>query len=112
VCKTWSLILREKQRLRVFENRLLRRIFRPRRDEVAGGWIKLRNEDLHSLYSSPSMMRITSRSMVWAGHVERMRKKKNVYRILVEKSEEKRPLGRPRCERMILKSIFRNGMGW
>jgi hypothetical protein len=71
--KTWSLILREEHRLRVFENRVLRRIFGPRRDEVTGEWRKLHNEELHDLYSSPSIIRIMkSRRMRWAGHVARM----------------------------------------
>jgi hypothetical protein len=65
---------------------------------VIGGWRKLHNEELHNLYSSPSIIRmIKSRRMRWAGHVERMREKRNAYRILVVKPEEKRPLGRPRC---------------
>jgi hypothetical protein len=57
-CETWSLTLREEHRLRVFENRLLRRIFGPKRDEVTGGWRKLHNEELHGLYSSPSIVRV------------------------------------------------------
>jgi hypothetical protein len=70
-----SLTLREEHRLRVFENRVLRRIFRPKRDEVTGGWIKLHNEELHNLYSSPSIIRtIKSRSLRWAGYVARMRR--------------------------------------
>jgi hypothetical protein len=81
----------------VFENRVLRRIFGPKRDGVTGGWRKLRNEELHKLYSSPSAIRIiTSRRMRWAGHVTRMGEKRNVYRLLVGKPEGKRPLGRPR----------------
>jgi hypothetical protein len=69
-CDTWSLTLREEHRLRVFENRVLRRIFAPKRDEVMGGLRKLHNEELHDLYSSPSMIRIVkSRRMRWAGHV-------------------------------------------
>jgi hypothetical protein len=69
-CETWSLTLREKHRLRVFENRVLRRIFGPKRNEVTGGWRKLHNEELHNLYSSPSIIRnIESRMMTWAGHV-------------------------------------------
>jgi hypothetical protein len=69
-CETWSLILREEHRLKVFENRVLRRIFGPKRDEVTGGWRKLHNEELHNLYSSPSIIRmIKSRRMRWAGHV-------------------------------------------
>jgi hypothetical protein len=69
-CETWTLILREDHRLRVCENRVLRRIFRPKRNEVRGGWRKLHNEKLHNLYSSPSIIRmIMSRRMRWAGHV-------------------------------------------
>jgi hypothetical protein len=72
-CETWSLTLREEHRLRVFVNRVLRRIFKPKRAEVIGGWRKLHNEELHNLYSSPSIIRIIkSRSMRWAGHVARM----------------------------------------
>jgi hypothetical protein len=80
----------------VFENRVLRRIFGPKRDEVTGGWRKLRNEELHNFYSSPSIIRmINSRRMRWAGHVARMRKM-NAYRILLGKPQGKRPLVRPR----------------
>jgi hypothetical protein len=69
-CETWSLTLREEHRLRVFENKVLRRIFGPKRDEVTGVWRKLHNEGLRHLYSSPSIMRIIkSRTMRWAGHV-------------------------------------------
>jgi hypothetical protein len=71
--KTWYLTLREEHRLRVFENKVLRRIFGPQRDEVVGGWRKLHNEELHNLYSSPSKIRmIQSRRMRWAGHLARM----------------------------------------
>jgi hypothetical protein len=67
-CETWSLTLREKHRLGVFENRVLRGIFGPKRDEVTGEWRKLHNEKLHDLYSSPSTIRmIKSRRMTWAG---------------------------------------------
>jgi hypothetical protein len=67
-CETLSLTLREEHRLKVFENRVLRRMFRPKRDEVTGGWRKLRNEELHGLYSSPSIIRvIKARRMKWAG---------------------------------------------
>jgi hypothetical protein len=67
---TWSLILREEHRLRVFENRVLRRIFGPKKDEVTGGWRKLHNEELHIMYSSLSIIRmIKSRRMRSAGHV-------------------------------------------
>jgi hypothetical protein len=80
----------------VFENRVLRRIFGPKRDEVMGDWRKLHNKKLHDLYSSPSIIRIIkSRRMRWAGFVARMGEK-NAYRLLVGKPEGKRPLGRPR----------------
>jgi hypothetical protein len=85
----------------VFENRVLRRIFGPKRDEVTGGLRKLHNEELHSFYSSPSIIRmIKSRRMKWAGHVAQMGEKRNAYRILVGKPEGKRPLGRPTCRRV------------
>jgi hypothetical protein len=85
--------LREKPRLRVFDNRVLRRIFGPKKYEVIGGWRKLHNEELYKLYSSPSVIRIIkSRRMRWEGHVARTREKRNTYRILVEKPEGKRPL--------------------
>jgi hypothetical protein len=81
----------------VFENRVLRRIFGPRRDEVTGGWRKLHNEELRDLYSLPSIIRIiTSRSMRYTGHVARMGDKRNAYRLLVGKPEGERPLGRSR----------------
>jgi hypothetical protein len=85
-CETWSLTLREEHRLRVFENRVLRRIFVPKRDEVTGQWRKLHNEELHNLYASPNIIRmIKSRRLRWAGHVARMEEKRNAYRILVGK---------------------------
>jgi hypothetical protein len=91
-CETWSLTVKEKHKLRVFENRVLRRIFGPKRYGVTGGWRKL-----HNFYPSPSIIRIIkSRRMKWAEHVARMGEKRNVYRLLVEKPEGKRPLGRPR----------------
>jgi hypothetical protein len=69
-CEPWSLKLREEQRGRVFEKRVLRRIFGPKRDEVTGDWRKLHNEELHNLYSSPNIIRmIESRRMRWARHV-------------------------------------------
>jgi hypothetical protein len=72
-CQTWSLTLREEHRLRVFENRVLRRIFKAKRDEVTGGWRKLHNEELHNLYFSPNVIRmIEPRRMRWAGHAARM----------------------------------------
>jgi hypothetical protein len=84
-------------RLRVFENRVLRRIFGTKRDEITGEWRKLHNGELHNLYSSPDTIRqIKSRRMRWAGHVARMGEGRNVYRVLMGKPEAKRPLGRPR----------------
>jgi hypothetical protein len=76
---------------------VLRRIFGPRRDGVTGGWRKLHSEELHNLYSSPSVIRIIkSRKMRWVGHVARMGEKRNVYRLLVGKPAGMRPLGRAR----------------
>jgi hypothetical protein len=84
-------------RLGVFENRVLRRIFGPKRDEVTGEWRKLHNGELYNLYSSPSIIRqFKSRRMRWAGHVARMGEGRNLYRVLVGKPEGKRPLERPR----------------
>jgi hypothetical protein len=69
-CETWSLTVKEEHKLRVFENRVLRRIFGPKRDGVTGGWRKLHNEELQNLYSSPSIIRnVKSRRMRWTGHV-------------------------------------------
>ena len=81
----------------MFENRVLRRIFGPRRDEMTEEWRKLHTEELNDLYSSPNIVRaIKSRRMRWAGHVARMGERRGVYRVLVGKPEGKRPLGRPR----------------
>jgi len=89
--------LREERRLRVFENRVLRRIFGPRMDEVTVEWRKLHKEELNGLYFSPKIVRvINSRRMRWMGHVARMGERRGVYRVSVGKPEGKRPLGRPR----------------
>jgi len=93
----WSLTLREERRLRVFENRVLRTVFEPKRDEVTREWRKLDNEDLNDLYSLPNIVRVVnSRRMRWAGHVARMGRGRGVYRVLVVKPGGKSPLERPR----------------
>jgi len=106
--ETWSLTLREERRLRVFENSVLKRIFVPKRDEVTREWRKLHNEELNDLHSSPSIVRvIKSRRMRWAGHVARMRERRDVYRVLMGKLERKRQLWRCVDGRTILRWIFR-----
>jgi len=88
--------LREERRLRVFEKRVLRRIFGPERDKVTGEWRKLHNEELSDLYYSPNIVRvIKSRRMRWTGHVARMREKGDVYKVLVGNPEKKRTFERP-----------------
>jgi hypothetical protein len=103
----------EEYRLRLFMKRVLRRIFRPTRDEVRRGWRKLHNEELRGSYSLPSKMRlIKSRRIRWAGHVDLVGCKKNAYRILVGKPEEKRQLGRPRHRwKNNIKIVLRE-IGW
>jgi hypothetical protein len=93
-CETLSLPLKEEYRLRAFENRMLRRIFEPRRKVV--GWRKSRSEKLRNLYSSQTIMMIVSGRMKWAGGVARMQEKRNACIILVRNPAEKRPLGRRR----------------
>jgi len=89
--------LREERRLRVFENRVLRRVIGPKRDEVTGAWRKLHNEVLRDFYSLPSIVRVVkSRRMRWVGHVARMGEGRGVHSVLVGKPEGKRQLGRPR----------------
>jgi hypothetical protein len=116
-CDTWSLTLREEHRLRVFENRVLRRIYGSKREED-GSWRKLHNDELHSLYSSPNFVRmIKSRRMRWAGHVARMGEGRSVYRVLVGSPEGRRPLVRPRRRwedniKVDLREIGIDGANW
>jgi hypothetical protein len=117
-CETWSITLKEEHRLRMFENRVLRRIFWPKRDEVTGEWSKLYNEELYNLYSSPDIIRqIKSRQMRWAGHAERVGEETKLCKVLVGKPEGKRPLGRPRRRwedgiRMDLREIGWGSVDW
>jgi hypothetical protein len=109
--------LGEEHRLRVFENRVLRKIFGPKREED-GSWRKLHNDKLHGLYSSPNIVRvIKSRRMRWAGHVAGMGEGRDVYRVLVGKPEGKRPLGRHRLRwedniKLDLREIRFDGANW
>jgi hypothetical protein len=109
--------LGEEHRLRVFENRVLRKIFEPKREE-SGSWRKLHNDELHNLYSSPNIVRvIKSRRMRWAEHVARMGEGRGVYRNLVGRPEGRRSLGRPRRRwennmKMGLRVIGINGANW
>jgi hypothetical protein len=88
--------LREERRLKVFENRVLRRIFGSKRDEVTGELRKLQTEELSDLYSSPNIVQVIKSRMIWAGHVARTGERTGVNRVLVGKLERKRPLGRTR----------------
>jgi len=101
--------MREERMLKVSGNRVLKRIYGSKRDEVTGEWRKLHNKELNDLYCSLNIFRvIKSRRMRWAGHVARMGEKRDVYRVLVGKPEGKRPLGRTRSRwGIILRSIFR-----
>jgi hypothetical protein len=91
------LTLKEENRLWVFENGVLRRIFGPKRDGVTRGWSRLHNGELHNLYFPPGINRIIkSRRMSWVGHVARMSEKMAAYKLLIVMPERKRPLGRPR----------------
>jgi hypothetical protein len=93
----WSVTIKEQHKLRVFENRFLRRIFGRKRPEATGEWRKLHSEELHNLYSSPNIIRqVKSRRMRLLGHLSRMGEKRNVYKVLVGKPEGKTPLGVPR----------------
>jgi len=100
--------LSEERRLRVFENKVLRRVFGPKRDEVTGEWRKLHNEELRDLYSLPNIVRVVkSRRMRWAGHVARMGEGRGVHRVLVGKPEERDHWGDLDVDgRIILSWIF------
>jgi hypothetical protein len=116
-CETWSLTLREEHRLRVFENRVLRKIFGSKREED-GSWRELQNDEIHSLYSSLNIVRvIKSGRMRWAGHVARMGEGRGVYRVLVGRPKGKRPLVRPKRRwedniKMDLREIGIDGANW
>jgi hypothetical protein len=108
-CETWSLILREKHRHRVFQNQMLRRIFWPERDEVTGDWRRLHNEELHVLYCSPIMR--------WVGHVACMGDRRGAYQILVGRPEGNKPLGKLRHKwkdniRLDLQEVGWGGIDW
>ena len=93
-CETWSLTLREECRLRVFENRVLSRVFGPKRDEVTGEWRKLHNEELSDLYSLPNIVRVVkSRGVRWVGHVARMGEERGAHRVLVGETSGKETTG-------------------
>jgi hypothetical protein len=110
--------LREEHRLGVFENRVLRRIFGSKTHEVTGEWRKQHNEELHDLHFLLNIIRmIKSRRMRLAVPVAQMGDKKNAYRLLVEKTEGKRPLGKPRCRwvdniKMDLGEVGLGGVDW
>jgi hypothetical protein len=101
-CETWSLTLREEHRLKVFEKRVLKRIFGPKKDEVTVEWRKLQKKELCDLYSLPSIIRIMKLRMRWAGHVARIGEKRDAYRLL----------GSPRCRWMDNIRLDLGEVGW
>jgi len=103
--------------VRVFENKVLRRIFTPKRDEVKREWRKLHNEEINDLYSSPNIVQVKKLRMRWAEQVARMGERRQVRRVLVGKPEGKKPLGRPRHRwedniKMNLQEVGFGGMDW
>ena len=116
--ETWLRALREERRLRVSENRVLRKIFGPKRNEETREWKKLHNEELNDLYCSPNFVRVNkSRRMRLAGYVARMGERRDAYRVFVGKSEGKRPPGIPRRtweynNQMALQEVGCGGMDW
>jgi hypothetical protein len=112
-CETWSLTLRDEQTLTVFENRVLRRIFGPKRDEATGEWRRLHTVQLYALNSSPNIIReINSRRKLWVEQAARMWERRGVYRVLVWRSEGKRPLTRLGVDgKIILKWISKQWVG-
>jgi len=117
-CESWSLTLRQEHKLRVFENRMLRKMFGFKKDKVVGEWRKLHNEELNNLYSSPNIIRMIKLGrMRWEAHVARMGKSRSVYMILVGKYVGKKPLGRPRHgwkdnTKICLQDVRWGGMDW
>jgi hypothetical protein len=107
--------LREEGRLRVFEYRVFRRVFGPKRNGVTGEWRKLHNEEINDLYASPNIVRVIKSR--WAGHIVCMEQRRGVYRVLVGKAEGEKPLGRPRHSyedniKMDLHEVGCGDMGW
>jgi hypothetical protein len=117
-CETWTLTMMEERRMRVFENKVFRRIFGLKRDEATGQWRKRHNVELRDLYCSPNIIRVMkSRRIRLEKHVERMEESRSVYWFLVGKPEGKKPLGRPRCRwkyniKMDLQEVGCGGMDW
>jgi hypothetical protein len=116
--EVWSLTLRKKHKLKVFENRMLRNIFGPYRDEVRREWRRVHNEEFYALYASPNIIGvIKSRKKTWAGHVARLWYKRGSYRVLVGRPDSKRPLGKRKRRwddiiKLDLQDVGWGGMDW